>query len=146
MSGLAYWSHDIGGFWGDPSPELYVRWAQLGFLSALSRYHGATPRDPWRFGEEALGIFREYARFRSQLVPYLVSHGWQASETGIPLMRPMVMEFPDDPAGLRLRPPVLPRTGAARLAGRGARRVGHHVPAARRAGWTGGAGPSTRAR
>jgi alpha-D-xyloside xylohydrolase len=99
MSGLAYWSHDIGGFWGDPSPELYVRWAQLGFLSALSRYHGATPRDPWRFGEEALQIFREYARFRSRLVPYLVSHGWEAAETGTPLMRPMVMEFPDDPAG-----------------------------------------------
>jgi alpha-D-xyloside xylohydrolase len=99
MSGLAYWSHDIGGFWGDPSPELYVRWAQLGFLSSLSRYHGATPRDPWRFGEEALAIFREYARFRSRLIPYLVSHGWQASETGVPLMRPLVMEFPDDPAG-----------------------------------------------
>ena len=46
MSGLAYWSHDIGGFWGDPTPELYVRWAQLGFLSALSRYHGATPGTP----------------------------------------------------------------------------------------------------
>jgi alpha-D-xyloside xylohydrolase len=98
MSGLAYWSHDIGGFWGEPSPELYVRWAQLGFLSALSRYHGATPREPWRFGPEALAIFREYARLRSQLVPYLVSHGWAASETGTPLMRPMVMEFPDDPA------------------------------------------------
>jgi alpha-D-xyloside xylohydrolase len=99
MSGLAYWSHDIGGFWGDPSPELYVRWAQLGFLSALSRYHGATPRDPWLFGKEALAIFREYARLRSQLVPYLVSHGWEATTTGVPLMRPMVMEFPDDPAG-----------------------------------------------
>ena len=44
-------------------------------------------------------IFRKYARFRSQLVPYLVSHGWAASETGTPLMRPLVMEFPDDPAG-----------------------------------------------
>jgi alpha-D-xyloside xylohydrolase len=99
LSGLAYWSHDIGGFWGEPSAELYVRWAQLGFLSALSRYHGATPRDPWRFGEEALAIFREYARLRSQLVPYLVSHGWAASRTGIPLMRPMVLEFPEDPAG-----------------------------------------------
>ena len=99
MSGLAYWSHDIGGFWGDPSPELYVRWAQLGFLSALSRYHGATPRDPWLFGEEALAIFREYARLRSRLVPYLVSHGREAAETGMPLMRPMALEFPDDPAG-----------------------------------------------
>ena len=99
MSGLAYWSHDIGGFWGDPSPELFVRWAQAGLLSALSRYHGATPRDPWRFGDDALAIFREYAQLRSRLVPYLVSYGWQASEDGVPLMRPMVMEFPDDPAG-----------------------------------------------
>jgi alpha-D-xyloside xylohydrolase len=98
LSGLAYWSHDIGGFWGDPSPELYVRWAQFGFLSALSRYHGATPRDPWRFGDEALAIFRDYARLRSRLIPYLVSLGWEASESGIPLMRPMVLEFPDDPA------------------------------------------------
>jgi alpha-D-xyloside xylohydrolase len=99
MSGLAYWSHDMGGFWGDPSPELYVRWSQCGFLSALSRYHGATPRDPWLFGEEALAIFREYARLRSRLVPYLASLGREAAETGIPLMRPMALEFPDDPAG-----------------------------------------------
>lgn len=99
MSGLAYWSHDIGGFWGDPTPELYVRWAQCGLLSALSRYHGASARDPWLFGEEALSIFREYARLRSRLVPYLESYGRQAADDGIPLMRPMVLEFPDDPAG-----------------------------------------------
>jgi len=99
MSGLAYWSHDMGGFWGDPSPELFVRWSQLGFLSALSRFHGATPREPWRYGDDALRIFRLYARLRSRLVPYLVSYGWQASGDGVPLMRPMVMEFPDDPAG-----------------------------------------------
>jgi len=76
-----------------------VRWSQLGFLSALSRFHGATPREPWRYGDEALRIFRRYARLRSRLVPYLVSYGWQASADGVPLMRPMVMEFPDDPAG-----------------------------------------------
>jgi len=99
MSGLAYWSHDMGGFWGDPSPELFVRWSQAGFLSALSRFHGATPREPWRYGDDALRIFRQYARLRSRLVPYVVSYGWQASEDGVPLMRPMVMEFPDDPAG-----------------------------------------------
>jgi len=99
MSGLAYWSHDMGGFWGDPSPELFVRWSQAGFLSALSRFHGATPREPWRYGDDALRFFRQYARLRSRLVPYVVSYGWQASEDGVPLMRPMVMEFPDDPAG-----------------------------------------------
>jgi alpha-D-xyloside xylohydrolase len=99
MSGLAYWSHDMGGFWGDPSPELFVRWSQLGFFSALSRFHGATPREPWRYGDEALRIFRIYAQLRSRLIPYLVSYGWRAAEDGVPLMRPMVMEFPDDPAG-----------------------------------------------
>jgi alpha-D-xyloside xylohydrolase len=99
LSGLAYWSHDIGGFWGEPTPELYVRWAQCGLLSSLSRCHGATSRDPWRFGDEALRIFRQYARLRSRLVPYLVSYGWEAAGSGIPLMRPMVMECPDDPAG-----------------------------------------------
>ncbi|HWT79608.1 MAG TPA: glycoside hydrolase family 31 protein, partial [Candidatus Methylomirabilis sp.] len=99
MSGFAHWSHDIGGFWGDPSPELYIRWAQCGFLSPLSRIHGATARDPWLFGEEGLRIFRTYARFRSRLVPYLYSYAWHAAETGIPLMRPMVLEFPEEPAG-----------------------------------------------
>jgi alpha-D-xyloside xylohydrolase len=98
LSGLAYWSHDIGGFWGDPTPELYVRWAQLGFLSALARYHGATPREPWRFGDEVLALFRRYARLRSRLIPYLQSHGVAAAASGVPLMRPMVLEFPDDPA------------------------------------------------
>jgi hypothetical protein len=57
MSGLAYWSHDVGGFWSDPTPELFVRWSQLGFLSALSRFHGATPREPWCYGQKALRIF-----------------------------------------------------------------------------------------
>jgi alpha-D-xyloside xylohydrolase len=99
LSGLAYWSHDMGGFWGDPTPELFVRWSQCGFLSALSRFHGATPREPWRYGDEALRIFRQYARLRSRLVPYLLSYGWEAAADGVPLMRPMVMEFPDDPAG-----------------------------------------------
>jgi len=99
MSGFAHWSQDIGGFWGDPSPELYIRWAQCGFLSPLSRIHGATARDPWLFGEDALRIFRRYARFRSRLVPYLYSYAWEAAETGTPLIRPMVLEFPDDPAG-----------------------------------------------
>ncbi len=130
MSGLAYWSHDIGGFWGEPSPELYVRWAQLGFLSALSRYHGATPRDPWLFGEEALAIFREYARLRSQLVPYLVSHGWEATDDGRAPHAPDGHGVPGRPGRLRLRPPVLPRTGAPRVARHQRGRHRHHVPAA----------------
>ena len=131
MSGLAYWSHDIGGFWGDPSPELFVRWAQCGFLSALSRYHGATPRDPWLFGEEALAIFREYARLRSRLVPYLASYGHEAAETGMPLHAAHGARVSRRSGRVRLRPSVLPGPGAARLAGRSRRRPGDDLSAAR---------------
>jgi alpha-D-xyloside xylohydrolase len=98
MSGFALWTHDMGGFWGTPTPELYVRWFQSGFFSSFSRYHGATARDPWLFGEEILNIFRLYAKLRSRLVPYLYSYAWDAAESGIPVMRPMVLEFSDDPA------------------------------------------------
>ena len=98
MSGLAFWSHDLGGFKGMPTPDLYVRWAQFSLLSGLARYHGTTPRDPWLFGEEALAIFRRYAELRYRLLPYLYSYAWNATETGLPLMRPLVLRYQDDPA------------------------------------------------
>ena len=98
MSGLAFWSHDLGGFKGMPAPDLYLRWAQFSLLSGLARYHGTTPRDPWLFGEEALAIFRRYAELRYRLLPYLYSYAWKAAETGLPLMRPLVLRYQDDPA------------------------------------------------
>lgn len=98
LSGLAFWSHDIGGFWGTPTANLFIRWAQFGLLSAFSRYHGASLRDPWEFGEDAVAIFRRYTLLRYRLIPYLYSTAWQAARTGLPVMRPMVLAFPDDPA------------------------------------------------
>jgi len=99
LSGIPFWGHDIGGFYGKkPSPKLYIRWAQLGLLSPLARCHGTTPREPWEYGEEALRIFRKYTRLRYRLIPYLYSYAYQASRTGLPLMRPLVLEFQDDPA------------------------------------------------
>lgn len=98
MSGMSFWSHDIGGFIGEPSPELFARWSQFGFLSPHSRLHGASNHDPWKFGEEAREIFKKYAKLRYQLIPYLYSYANLASEKGIPMMRPMFMEFPMDPA------------------------------------------------
>src|SRR5262249_14564777 len=50
MCGHAFWSHDVGGFTGHPSPELYARWAQFGLLSPLTRAHGNSSRLPWDFG------------------------------------------------------------------------------------------------
>ncbi len=97
MCGHAFWSHDIGGFTGQPSPELYVRWAQFGFLSPLTRAHGNSSRLPWDFGPEALAIFRHYARLRYRLLPYLYSYACIAAQTSLPLLRALVLEFPDDP-------------------------------------------------
>jgi alpha-D-xyloside xylohydrolase len=98
MSGFPYYSHDIGGFYGGPpDPELYIRWAQAGVLGSHCRIHGIGPREPWYFGEEAENIVRRWLEFRYQLLPYLKLCVKKASQQGLPLMRSMVLEFPDDP-------------------------------------------------
>ncbi|MGH7920632.1 MAG: TIM-barrel domain-containing protein, partial [Candidatus Dormibacteraceae bacterium] len=98
LSAPGFWSHDIGGFYGPPpSPELYVRWAQFGLLSPFARAHGLGPREPWHFGERALTIFREFTELRYRLLPYLLRVAGEAETRGLPLLRPLVLEFPDDP-------------------------------------------------
>jgi alpha-D-xyloside xylohydrolase len=64
----------------------------------LSRCHGTTPREPWAYGEETVKIFRKYAQLRYRLIPYLYAYAHIASQTGLPLMRPLLLEFQDDPA------------------------------------------------
>lgn len=102
LSGIPFWSHDIGGFWSPAgpaalTPTLYIRWAQFGLLSSHARFHGIGPREPWAYGEQAVAIVREYARLRYRLLPYLWALAHEASETGVPVVRPMCLEFPDDP-------------------------------------------------
>ena len=99
LSAPGAWSHDIGGFYGPPpTPGLYIRWAQCGLLSPLARIHGTTPREPWHFGAEALQIFRDYANLRYRLLPYLYSVAEVAHRRGLPMLRPLVLEFPRDRA------------------------------------------------
>ncbi|MDZ7261001.1 MAG: alpha-xylosidase [candidate division KSB1 bacterium] len=98
LSGVPFWSHDIGGFQGPPpTVELYVRWAQLGLLCSHARCHGSGPREPWHFGPEALRIFKKYATLRYQLLPYLWSYAFEATQTGLPVLRPLVLEYQEDP-------------------------------------------------
>ncbi len=97
LSGVPFWSHDIGGYLGEPTPELYVRWAQFGLFCSHSRCHGTTPREPWEFGEEALRIFRDYAKLRYRLLPYIYSCAHVSSRTGWPMVRAMVLEYQEDP-------------------------------------------------
>ncbi len=99
LSAPGLWAHDVGGFYGEgPSPELYVRWAQVGCLSPLTRFHGLRPREPWAFGEEAFAIVQRFIQLRYRLLPYLVSAAGEASRFGWPVLRPLALEFPDEPA------------------------------------------------
>ncbi|QKW37685.1 alpha-xylosidase [Actinomadura sp. NAK00032] len=98
-SGFGYWSHDIGGFEGTPDPALFKRWIAFGMLSSHSRLHGShSYRVPWLFDEESVDVLREFTRLKMRLMPYLAGAARQASGEGLPMMRAMVLEFPDDPA------------------------------------------------
>ena len=103
LSGFAYWSHDIGGFESGCTPDIYMRWTAFGLLSSHSRYHGNQEyKVPWLYGEEAVRVTRAFCELKQRLVPYLLRLGREAAETGVPVMRPMLLEFPDDPACLTL--------------------------------------------
>jgi alpha-D-xyloside xylohydrolase len=107
LSGIPFWSHDIGGFLNLdrlrlPDPALYVRWAQFGLLSSHSRFHGVGEREPWHYGERAVEIVREFARLRYRLLPYLWAWAQEAATAAVPLVRSMWLEFPQDPATYHL--------------------------------------------
>lgn len=99
LSGIPFFSHDIGGFLGLPTAELYVRWAQFGLFCSHSRCHGcgdATYREPWRFGQEAEEIFRSYDKLRYSLMPYILEQAEQCTKTGLPMVRSLYLSYPDD--------------------------------------------------
>lgn len=103
MSGFSFWSHDISGFESTASPDLYKRWAAFGLLSSHSRLHGSgSYRVPWLFGEEAVDVVRFFAKMKCRLMPYLYSMAVLSHEEGTPMMRPMVFEYPEDPAAAAL--------------------------------------------
>ena len=98
LSGFGFWSHDIGGFEGTPDPGVFKRWLPFGLLSSHSRLHGSdSVRVPWAFDEQAVEITRAFARLKNRLMPYLYAAAVVAHEDGTPMMRPMLLEFPDDP-------------------------------------------------
>lgn len=100
LSGFPFYAHDIGGFSGIPTPELYVRWAQLGLLSSHARAHGHPPREPWAYGRRAERIVRTYAELRSRLIPYLYAEALRCGEDATPLVRALLLDFPDDPTAV----------------------------------------------
>ena len=105
MSGVAFWGFDMGGFYNTgadgnecpPTKEEYLRSLELGFFMPLSRAHGKTPREPWHFGKKVLEIVREFDRIRNGLLPYLTSTAVECHLKGLPMLRPLFLEFQNDP-------------------------------------------------
>jgi alpha-D-xyloside xylohydrolase len=99
LSGFAFWSHDIGGFEGSPDAGVFKRWTAFGLLSSHSRFHGSSSyRVPWVFDDEAVEVTRAFTKLKLRLMPYLYAAGLEATRTGTPVLRPMQLEFPGDPA------------------------------------------------
>jgi len=100
LAGMYYGSCDIGGFMGQNTPELLTRWMEAGVFFPVMRSHSSNrvqPRFPWLYGEQAEAAIRKALELRYRLVPYYYSLAHKAWEKGTPLMRPLAMEFPDDP-------------------------------------------------
>ncbi|WP_426173382.1 glycoside hydrolase family 31 protein [Massilia sp. TWR1-2-2] len=100
MSGVPYYSSDVGGFYGarQPDPELYLRWTANAIFCSHFRYHGIGVREPWGLGEEAETVARQWLLFRYRLIPYIMGTMQQAAGTGLPLMRAMALAYPHDRA------------------------------------------------
>lgn len=103
LSGFAFWSHDVGGFYGvpdfmssKPDPALYARWTQLGVLSSHLRYHGTTEREPFAYPEVA-PIVRKWLKLRYALLPWFLERSREAVKRGRPFLAPLVLDFPGDP-------------------------------------------------
>ncbi len=99
-SGYAFVGDDIGGFNGSPTPDLLTRWMELGAFNPIYRNHaakGTRNREPWVDGPQHEAIRKRYIETRYRILPYIYTGMEEASRTGVPLMRPMYMEFPSEP-------------------------------------------------
>jgi alpha-D-xyloside xylohydrolase len=97
MAGFGFWSHDISGFEKTATPDLFMRWVAFGLLSSHSRLHGnESYRVPWLFDEEAVDVLRFFTNLKCKLMPYIYHAACSAAASGVPVIRPMVLEFAGD--------------------------------------------------
>jgi len=100
LSGVSDWAHCMGGFEHNADPELYIRWTQFGFFSPVALVFGFDHpgyKEPWNYGDEALKNFKKYDLLRYKLIPYIYSNAFTAYQTGVPLMRSLVLNYQNDP-------------------------------------------------
>jgi alpha-glucosidase len=101
LLGFAHWTADVFGLDGKTTPETHMRYAQWALMAPVARYFWRPPsadntRFPWSHGQEAEANFRTYAQLRYRLLPYYSALGWEAYQTGLPLIRPLMVEFQAD--------------------------------------------------
>jgi len=99
LSGVAFAGFDVGGFAGDASADLFVKWTVLGAFSPLFRFHSminSKDAEPWAFGEEAEEISRNYISLRYRLMPYIYSAFYESSQTGMPISRSLAIDYATD--------------------------------------------------
>jgi alpha-D-xyloside xylohydrolase len=96
MSGFVFFSHDIGGFVGEPTPDLYTRWYQFGMFTSHARCHGGADHEPWQFGDEVFRICKQYTELRYRLLPYIYSSAVESVKKGEPMLKALVLQYPDD--------------------------------------------------
>jgi alpha-glucosidase (family GH31 glycosyl hydrolase) len=102
LSGVPLWGTDIGGFYPTVTPqtgELFARWFQFGAFNPVFRSHGVVWRNhvPWAYGDDIEAICRQALELRYRLMPYTYTLAWQAHLSGLPYMRALALNYPDDP-------------------------------------------------
>jgi alpha-glucosidase len=98
LSGFALSGADVGGFAGSPQPDLLTKWLEVGAFQPIDRDHtavGTNDQEPWANGPEQEAISRHYIEERYKLMPYLYTTTEEMSRTGLPIVRPLFLEFPD---------------------------------------------------
>ncbi len=99
LTGIAFAGYDCGGFVGDANTKLFARWVSIAALSPFFRAHtmiNTRDSEPWSYGEEAEQICRNYIKFRYQLLPYIYSLFYDASQTGMPIQRSLAINYTHD--------------------------------------------------
>lgn len=103
LSGFSFWSHDMGGFVKSTPEDLYCRWLPFGFLTSHTRAHGAPPTEPWLYDSKRVqGVFRKSAEMKYRLMPYVYAQAKECTEKGLPMLRALFVEFPDDPGAWKV--------------------------------------------
>jgi alpha-D-xyloside xylohydrolase len=97
LCGFSFWSHDMGGFVKRVPEDLYRRWMPFGMLTSHSRSHGTPPKEPWEYGQSFMDAFRKADEMRYRLMPYIYAQARDCSQCGLPMVRALFVEYPDDP-------------------------------------------------